>query len=275
MMTARAIKIAIAAAAFAASPVAVSVVVAAEVDAPAVVELAAGSFRYWPAGEFTRDGKPANAPQRVATIDKPLAIMRRPVSAADYRRCVEEMACPATPGAAARADMPAVMVSWRDAQAYAAWLTRRLGVRYRLPTDEEWTYAAGSRAPDEQPLARDANDPAKNWLLRYERESGLDPVAKEPRPIGSFGANEHGLVDMAGNVWEWTSSCYNRVALDAAGEPTGARTENCGVRVVEGPHRAYVSDFIRDARGGGCAAGTPPSNLGFRLVRDERKWWLF
>ena len=45
------------------------------------------------------------------------------------------------------------------------------------------------------------------------------------------------------------------------------RSENCGVRVVEGQHRTYVTDFIRDARAGGCAVGTPPANLGFRLVR--------
>jgi hypothetical protein len=46
------------------------------------------------------------------------------------------------------------------------------------------------------------------------------------------------------------------------------RTENCGVRVVEGQHRTYVADFIRDAQAGGCAVRTLPANLGFRLVRD-------
>jgi hypothetical protein len=39
--------------------------------------------------------------------------------------------------------------------------------------------------------------------------------------------------------------------------------------VVEGRHRTYVSDFIRDARTGGCQVGTPPTNLGFRLVLDD------
>jgi hypothetical protein len=41
------------------------------------------------------------------------------------------------------------------------------------------------------------------------------------------------------------------------------------VRVVEGQHRAYVTDFVRDARAGGCSVGAPPTNLGFRLVRDD------
>jgi len=61
-----------------------------------------------------------------------------------------------------------------------------------------------------------------------------------------------------------------RTALDEAGKATAKSTVNCGVRVVEGQHRTYVTDFIRDARAGGCAAGVPPSNLGFRLVREPK-----
>jgi hypothetical protein len=41
------------------------------------------------------------------------------------------------------------------------------------------------------------------------------------------------------------------------------------VRVVEGEHRTYVTDFIRDARAGGCAVGKPPAHLGVRLVRES------
>ena len=52
---------------------------------------------------------------------------------------------------------------------------------------------------------------------------------------------------------------------------SAALVVNCGVRVVEGRHRTYVTDFVRDAHAGGCAVGTPPANLGFRLVRDQSK----
>jgi formylglycine-generating enzyme required for sulfatase activity len=73
---------------------------------------------------------------------------------------------------------------------------------------------------------------------------------------------------MAGNVWEWTNTCFLHQILGSAG--AGASIVNCGVRVVEGRHRTYMIDFIRDPRAGGCSVSKPPSNLGFRLVRASR-----
>ena len=243
-------------------------------DRPALVELQPGSVRYRAAGDFTRAGKPAEAPLTTIRIARPLAIMKHQVSSADYQRCVAEGACRRLSADAAIAtDRPAVQVSWRDADAYAAWLSRKTGETYRLPTDEEWAYAAGSRYQDDG-LPVDADDPSRRWLARYEREANLraSDVDSEPRRFGTFGTNEHGLLDAGGNVWEWTNTCFVRTTLDAAGKPAAKPTANCGVRVVEGQHRSYVSDFIRDARAGGCAAGIPPANLGFRLVRDRTGW---
>lgn len=76
-------------------------------------------------------------------------------------------------------------------------------------------------------------------------------------------------------MWEWTATCYLRTAVDEAGA-TLASTTNCGVRIAAGRHRAYVTDFVRDARAGGCAAGVPPIHLGFRLVREprSRRAWI-
>ena len=162
---------------------------------------------------------------------------------------------------------PAVKVSWRDATAYAAWLSRTTGTSFRLPTDQEWTYAAGSRFEDDTPAAgTELADPGQRAVARYDQDADRAAgLAKAPQPTGFYGANEHGLLDMAGNVWEWTDSCFVRTRLDREGEVV-FDVVNCGVRLVEGRHRAYVPDFIRDARAGGCSAGTP-SHLGFRLVR--------
>lgn len=117
----------------------------------------------------------------------------------------------------------------------------------------------------------DDSDPSKRWIARYERESERGPSDDTPRPFGGFGINENGLLDVGGNVWEWTSTCFVRSVLDDAGNIV-SRNSNCGVRIAEGRHRAYVTDFIRDARAGGCAVGIPPSNLGFRLVRERDSW---
>jgi formylglycine-generating enzyme required for sulfatase activity len=83
--------------------------------------------------------------------------MRHQVTAAEYGRCVEAGVCPMIDRGPAAADRPVVKVSWRDAQAYAAWLSRETGEHYRLPTDEEWAHAAASRFKDD--ALPETNDP--------------------------------------------------------------------------------------------------------------------
>lgn len=199
--------------------------------------------------------------------------MRCLVTVADYEKCVAAHACDKLAANVSRgSDLPAVQVSWRDATAHAAWLSVRTRGIYRLPTDEEWAYAAGCRFTDDSlSPGNDPNDPSKRWLARYDREAEEEGLTSRGpiRPVGSFGANERGLFDLSANVWEWTNTCFIRRSLDREGRPLAASIVNCGVRVAEGEHRAYIPDFIRDARAGGCAAGTPPSNLGFRLVRER------
>ncbi|MGY3450169.1 SUMF1/EgtB/PvdO family nonheme iron enzyme [Bradyrhizobium sp. USDA 4353] len=239
-------------------------------DGPALTEIAPGTLRYRDSGDHLRDGRSAEAPLTTIRFDRPLAIMTHQVSAADYQACVDARACRALDRDVAIAiDRPAVQVSWLDALAYAEWLSLKTGHIYRLPTDAEWAHAAGSRFKDDG-VAVDDSDPSRRWIARYEREAAL-PDDPKPRSFGSFGLNEHGVADLAGNVWEWTSTCFSRKLQDHAGHVIKTMN-NCGVRLAEGAHRAYVTDFIRDARAGGCASGTPPTNLGFRLVREQPAW---
>ena len=276
MLIAFKLKLALACAAGLAGPLAVTPLVSTmavrdSAGEPAIVRVAPGSMSYREAGDFTRGGQQAEAPLRAMHIDRPLHIMRNQVSSSDYQLCVQDGACRALDRDVAVAfDRPAVQVNWHDADAYAGWLSRKTGHHYRLPSDVEWAFAAGSRFKDDG-VAVDASDPSKRWISRYERESERDLSDTTAYPFGKFGPNEHGVEDLAGNVWEWTSTCFVRSRVDEAGN-AGRPTVNCGVRVAEGAHRAYVTDFIRDARAGGCAQGVPPANLGFRLVREETSW---
>ncbi len=223
-------------------------------------------------GEYSRAGRPVDAPRVTVRITQPLEIMRYQVSAADYARCIAAGACKRLDSPAARGDLPVTGVSHADVTDYANWLTRETGAVWRLPTDREWAHAAGSRFVDDaRGLDADANNPARRWLADYEREANRKAASDPaPRPAGGFGANEHGVYDIAGNVWEWTQTCLRRVSQDAAGRATG-ETSNCGIYVVEGQHRAPMTFFIRNPKAGGCSVATPPDNLGFRLVR-EHNW---
>ena len=243
------------------------------IEAPAVIAIQPKPFQYQPAGEFTREGEPVDEPTRTVQLNRPVVIMVHQVTAADYQLCVQDHACPLVTEVGESSDRPAVKVSWHDAVAYAAWLSDKLGASYRLPTDEEWAFAAGGRFSGDVPRVPSGLSPAQRWLVGYELEAGGNAaVDSEPHSIGAFGTNENGVVDLAGNVWEWTTTCFTHHILDPnILDPTGADAPivNCGVRVAEGRHRAYLPDFIRDPRGGGCSSGLPPKNLGFRLIRES------
>lgn len=273
------LKAALMALAIAAGPVAIRVLAGAAISSsagpvanPAMVEIPPGTFAYRAAGDFSRAGRPANAPLVPFRLEHKLAVMRHQVTVAEYGNCVAGGACVKLAAGVDRApSLPVVGVSWNDATAYASWLSAMTGRAYRLPSDEEWAYVAGSRFKDDaQPGIDDSNNPAKLWLAKYDAESARrDRFDSRTRPVGAFGANERDVLDLAGNVWEWTNTCFARQSLDGADRPAASLTVNCGVRVVEGPHRTFVPDFIRDARAGGCSVGEPPSNLGFRLVDEH------
>lgn len=241
---------------------------------PATASIAPRPYSYRAPGDFVRGRAVVDGPLVVVENPAPLEIMKHQVSAADYARCVADGACrKAEPRRPGEGNVPVTGVSFDDATDYALWLSAGTGETWRLPTVAEWTFAAGSKAQDPAlGIETDASDPAERWLAAYDRQSALGLGAPAiPQPLGSFGENEFGVADLAESVWEWTATCDSRTAL-GSGEETVSSLESCGVRLLEGRHRTPMSTFIRDAQGGGCTAGAPPDNLGFRLVR-EPGWW--
>ncbi|MGV6876342.1 SUMF1/EgtB/PvdO family nonheme iron enzyme [Pseudochelatococcus sp. B33] len=239
--------------------------------APAVVRLDPRPFDHRLDGEWTRAGRPIDAPRQTVKIPAPVEIMAYPVSVADYAACVRDAACEAPGGPADRGDLPVTGVSHRDATAYAVWLSQKTGATWRLPTDAEWAQGAGSRfADDALGIADDGTNPAARWLALYETETARTRNRdKTVKPLGTVNVNELGVHDIGGSVWEWTSTCLRRVETDADGT-IAAQNEICGIYIVEGQHRAALTFFVRDPKSGGCSVGAPPDNVGFRLVREIR-----
>jgi formylglycine-generating enzyme required for sulfatase activity len=238
---------------------------------PETLRIPAGMQKYRPAGEFRQGTRIVDSPMRRQHVPA-LDIMKYHVTEADYARCVADGACASAPVAGGKAPNPAqaqTHLNHADATAYAGWLSDRTGVRWRLPTDAEWLRAAGDRGVDEA-LGDAANgaDPSRRWITAYRREVALRGDADLlPHAIGHFGVNDHGVADIAGNIWEWTDTCFRNGTLTADGRAVATGSDYCGVRAVQGKHRAFVIDFVRDARAGGCATGVPPDYLGLRLVR--------
>ena len=231
-----------------------------------VVTIPAGEISFRPGGDFRIGTRVVDAPLRAETVAS-FAIQRFLVSQAAYAICVANGACRAADAKGRASDVAVTGVSFVDANAYAAWFSSATAQNWRLPTDAEWQRAAAERAPIEV-SSQNSNDPAQRWLQSYRFEvaagDAFDPLV---HLNGYFGQNSTGVSDLAGNIWEWTKSCFENTRLAGDGSVLGS-SDYCGIRAIEGQHRTFLPDFIRNPKSGGCSVAFPPDFMGFRLVRQ-------
>ncbi len=181
---------------------------------------------------------------------------------------------------------PVIEVTWYGAKEYCKWLSNKTGKNYRLPTEEEWEYAArggkkskgykysGSNGVDD--VAWYWKNSGKNIL---SKNWSFDKIKKNncsTHPVGQQKANELGLYDMSGNVWEWCENIYNgnyeNDPYYYKKDPSYGANIELGIgyhRVIRGGAWHYYAASCRVSCRSSCIPMFSSRNLGFRLVRSK------
>jgi sulfatase modifying factor 1 len=180
---------------------------------------------------------------------------------------------------------PVVHVAYRDAEAYARWAGKD------LPTEAEWEFAArggleGAEFAWGSELAPDGRQMANTWQGAFPHENRAEDGYERTSPVTAFPPNGHGIHDMIGNVWEWTSDWYlPKHAPDAPKaccipeNPRGGRMDDSydprqpGIRiprkVLKGGSHLCAPNYCRRYRPAARhpqPVDTSTSHVGFRCI---------
>jgi formylglycine-generating enzyme required for sulfatase activity len=275
---------------------------------PEMVVIPPGKFMMGTPGAAEElDPDSGESPPLAVTIQKAFALGKTEVTTAQYAEFVRESGHAPAPGCrlwndrwlvdpnsdwrgeglrkAPKSTFPVVCVGWTDAKAYAAWLSKKTGKTYRLPSESEWEYAAraGTTAPRyfgvnsfEGVSISLACDHANVYDVTaqavypfpYPYARCKDNVA-DLAPVGSFKPNAFGLYDMIGNVWEWVEDCYT---ASYWGRPPNEKAwvwqGGCEARGLRGGSWTSRPADARSAKRQGAAAEAKTTYIGFRIARE-------
>ena len=233
-----------------------------------------------PAGEFmmgspdSERGRVSNeGPQRKVAV-REFAMGKLEVTFAQWDVCVSEGGCKHKPHDETwgRGRRPVINVTWHDAIEYAAWLSRKTGKRYRLPTEAEWEYAARSvtRPSDPHPpfsTGTTINYKQANYDANFTYAGGAMGVFRQKTvDAGTFKANAFGLHDMHGNVWEWVQDCYKDSYQGAPTDGSAVAASDCRLRILRGGSWNYFPQLLRAAYRYATAPEVRLDMAGFRVA---------
>jgi formylglycine-generating enzyme required for sulfatase activity len=260
---------------------------------PEMVVIEAGEFEMGsPDSEAER--YPEEGPRHRVKIGRPFAVGKLMVSRDEFEafvrdtgyssdRCwtledgrVEERLGRSfrNPGFTQNGNHPAVCVSWDDARAYAAWLTRKTGKVYRLLSESEWEYAAraGSTSPfwwgdmistDKANYNGSAAESVNSVYMDGRKGENREATV----PVESFAANPFGLYQVHGNAFEWVEDCWNNNYRNAAWDDAASVMGNCSRHVRRGGAWNYIARTLRSAYRDSRPAFGRYSNTGLRIAR--------
>lgn len=249
---------------------------------------------YIPAGRFTRGSNVGKGEEKdeipehevhldaywMGKYEVTLGQYKEFVAATGHRQLPDYVAT-YSPGA----DHPAVGVSWEDADACCRWLSKKMGLEFKLPTEAQWEKAArgtdGRLYPwgNDPPNGKRSNFADKQFVQLSKRNRWVNATSDDgyayTAPVGSYtgGASPYGLYDMAGNVWEWCRDWYqhNYYKNSPRENPTGPGDGGgFPVRVVRGCSFDYPVEYLRCSNRAFVKPSVHQQFLGFRLCQEVR-----
>jgi len=171
-----------------------------------------------------------------------------------------------------RLDHPVVQISYPDAAAYARWAGRR------LPTESEWEYAARGGASTTyawgDQVTVDGELMANTWQGRFPYRNDGARGWIGTSPVGEFPPNGFGLVDMIGNVWEWTASRYtmrHRGSAESGCCPVPSEPDPAVNQTLKGGSHLCAPEYchrFRPAARSSQSQDSSTTHIGFRCVVD-------
>lgn len=258
----------------------------------ALVEVQAGTFVQGSSAQ-----EPGHAPdegRRDVHLTRPFWIGRSPVTVGQFRRFADDARYVTeaetgssggfgwdgtklvqrkgftwrSPGFAQTDDHPVVIVTFGDAQAFAAWASRKTGLTVRLPTEAEWEMAAHAGTKTRFFWGNDE-------ALAEQRAWFAKNAANGTRPVGTKGQNEWGLQDPAGNVWQWCLDFHGPITSEAATDPEARSPvtwehSDKPRRVLKGGSWLTNDRWkLRPAARSRATEGSRNADFGFRVVAQR------
>lgn len=276
-------------------------------QAPAMVVMPKGSFMMG-APSQGRAHASAEQPRHEVTIAKGFAMARSEVTVAEFRAFVRSSGYVPDAdrlggasvydetngrmqtragvdwrdnysGKRAKDSDPVVNVSWNDAHAYAAWLSKHTGKQYRLPTEAEYEYAerggtttqywwgdgTPKRKVENLTGSGDRSPAHRSWANAFK---DYTDGYWGPAPVMSFLPNPFGLYDIGGNVSEWVADCWHENYTRAPNDGSAWLNPGCTQRVIRGGSWGSAPDQDRSSFRLGAAADSRSGRVGFRVARD-------
>ena len=181
---------------------------------------------------------------------------------------------------------PVMCVTWEDASAYVAWLSKQTGRKFRLPSEAEWEYAARAGTTTKYPsgdvpdqLCEIGNMRDRRFKAAVKRDHGrdmgftdCDDGAEYTAVVGMYAPNAFGLHDMVGNVAEWVADCqhpdYQGAPVDGSAWTRGCEQEG-DYFITRGGTYSSSRQVLRSAtRGHGGRTNASALGEGFRIAEE-------